>query len=447
MELRQAVVIIHGIGEQRPMDTLRGFAEAILEDRDDGRPKFWSKPDFMSESFELRRLTTASTDARPRTDFYEYYWAYLMDGTTFRHVLAWFRTLLFRRPGHVPPRLRWLWWLTWILLALAAYFAASGYFSEIALPPLRKGGYLIAAASSALVGILHTVVLLYIGDAARYLNPAPQNIAVRHEIRKNGIDLLRKLHDSSKYDRIVVVGHSLGSVIGFDILKHFWAEVHRRYEAKRGPDLELFAKVEEAAGSLQKAPSDSTRAVYRKEQQQLWLEQRRRGNPWRVSDFVTLGSPLSHAALLLAEDPEDLEARKNERELPTCPPVREPGADGVPRFTYTWRGDTHLHHAALFAPTRWTNLYFAGDVIGGPMKEALGAGVEDVRLARPGWSRCPASHTKYWKAEPRKAEHLERLREAVNLDCKKWLSQALPGNPSRPDAPAQPDKVAAGDGE
>ena len=28
--MKQAVVVIHGIGEQRPMDTLRGFVEAMI---------------------------------------------------------------------------------------------------------------------------------------------------------------------------------------------------------------------------------------------------------------------------------------------------------------------------------------------------------------------------------------------------------------------------------
>jgi hypothetical protein len=28
--MRQAVVVIHGIGEQRPMDTVRGFVKAVV---------------------------------------------------------------------------------------------------------------------------------------------------------------------------------------------------------------------------------------------------------------------------------------------------------------------------------------------------------------------------------------------------------------------------------
>lgn len=64
--------------------------------------------------------------------------------------------------------------------------------------------------------------ILSIFDAARYLNAAPANIAERHAIRRDGIALLKKLHDpASGYDQIVIVGHSLGSVIGYDMLKHY----------------------------------------------------------------------------------------------------------------------------------------------------------------------------------------------------------------------------------
>ena len=40
-----AVVIIHGIGEQRPMETLRSFVEAVLPDPPQGGEKYFSRPD------------------------------------------------------------------------------------------------------------------------------------------------------------------------------------------------------------------------------------------------------------------------------------------------------------------------------------------------------------------------------------------------------------------
>ena len=77
--MKQAVVVIHGIGEQRPMDTLRGFVEAMIPtDTPDGIPLYWSKPDQLSRNFDLRVLKASG---RTSTDFYEYYWAHKMQGT------------------------------------------------------------------------------------------------------------------------------------------------------------------------------------------------------------------------------------------------------------------------------------------------------------------------------------------------------------------------------
>jgi hypothetical protein len=66
---RVAFVVIHGMGEQKPMDTLRGFVNAVWQ-RDDslfwGLPKprnyelsdVWSEPDDSPGATELRRITT-----------------------------------------------------------------------------------------------------------------------------------------------------------------------------------------------------------------------------------------------------------------------------------------------------------------------------------------------------------------------------------------------------
>ena len=56
--MRQAVVIIHGIGEQQPMSTLRRFVKAVLKDPSADGLLFYSKPDRISDTLELRRLTS-----------------------------------------------------------------------------------------------------------------------------------------------------------------------------------------------------------------------------------------------------------------------------------------------------------------------------------------------------------------------------------------------------
>ncbi|MBK6979880.1 MAG: hypothetical protein IPH28_24595 [Cytophagaceae bacterium] len=50
---KTAVVIIHGMGAQRPQETLKDFVENIAEKED----TIFSNPDLIAENFETRRLT------------------------------------------------------------------------------------------------------------------------------------------------------------------------------------------------------------------------------------------------------------------------------------------------------------------------------------------------------------------------------------------------------
>ena len=113
--LKQAVVLVHGMGEQVPMETLRSFVDTMWvhnpevnagRDRDDDNPVWW-KPDPNTGSFELARITTraghggAKKGQGPRTDFYEFYWADLTNANTLAQLRDWFMSLLF---GGVPGR-------------------------------------------------------------------------------------------------------------------------------------------------------------------------------------------------------------------------------------------------------------------------------------------------------------------------------------------------------
>src|SRR6185312_1414649 len=80
---RQAVVIIHGMGEQRPNATLRGFMQCLVDQitLETGRkPVVYEKPDKVSATYETRSKTLLKDDAagRPTTHLYEFYWAYHM---------------------------------------------------------------------------------------------------------------------------------------------------------------------------------------------------------------------------------------------------------------------------------------------------------------------------------------------------------------------------------
>ena len=231
MNVKQAVVVIHGIGEQIPMDTVRGFVSVVSPiPKDPNKPRFWSKPDPMSELFELRKLTTPQSKDMPPTDYFEYYWAYQAEGTKIAHIIAWAWSLLVRRPGNVPKHLKPLWWTLWGLLAGALGFYASGYWGQLSASNTRAS-YLLSLLFTAAGFVISGFVINYVGDAARYLNPSPTNIKMRRNIRQQGVELLKKLHEPEyAYDRIVVVGHSLGSVIAYDIIRHLWPQFNQRDE-------------------------------------------------------------------------------------------------------------------------------------------------------------------------------------------------------------------------
>jgi hypothetical protein len=413
---KQAVLLIHGIGNQQPMDTLRGFVDAVWKTDTDLHHKharfgMWSKPDTISGSFELRRLTTSQNLAGVRTDFFEFYWAHMMGGTKVAHVVDWAKVLLVRPPGNVPPPLRGAWWILVVTILLVVGFLVYG-----AIPsehqPVHMSLWVSTVISAILSWISARVLIPIVGDAARYLNPSPDNIQRRNEIRTAGVELLKRLHAEGKYRRIVIVGHSLGSVIGYDILTHSWSQCHEKHDVTTTPTTTKLTELEQA-------DPEASIADFQTAQRHYLNELQAQGNPWLVTDFVTLGSPLTHAEILLATADRPLSQKQDDREFPTCPPTLDGNS-----FAFD-RGKFQIpHHAAVFAPTRWTNLYFParklvkGDVIGGPLRNAFGLGIRDVPVQtteRKGF----LSHTLYWSglttANGQTPEHVHQLRRAVNL--------------------------------
>jgi len=454
---RQAVIVIHGMGEQRPMDTLRGFVRAVWErdpslvpDRpeDDRETQVWSKPDAPGESFELRRLTTRTSkppaEGEPgmRTDFYEFYWAHLMSGTAWEHFSEWVWGLLFRRWSQVPPDVRHAWLLLWVVAIIVAVFAFLTVIPDNAIfwqwPVLRWVAALPKWATGAITvlsGIaVHKFLLPYFGDVARYVTATPHNIARRNAIRLAGVKMLEAVNDPDRYDRVVVFAHSLGTLVAYDILSIFWARHNRRHEAlARKPKQPALKRLSEMAVAAYKGePPDLE--TYRATQRELFDELRELGNPWLVTDFVTVGSPLTHAEFLLAKDHAELDLKIEQRELPTSPPYPELDNAGRRAIAYLpnrpFTGSVAmrtLHHAAPFGPTRWTNIYdphrlvLLGDIISGPCAREFGPGVKDVPVRIEGRRGRLFTHTEYWwwDDERHKLEdppgHIRALREALNL--------------------------------
>ena len=426
--IRQAVVVIHGIGEQEPGVTLGQLARSgVLSSGQTER--MWVKPDRVSGSYELHRFTLSNSETRPITDVFEFYWAHVIRDTTLSQIGAWLKRLLGR--WRVPAPLRPMWVFAWMLIVMAIALALARLAGLQTVTRWLAGGTIV----SAVVGLLWTLIARslavdVLGDAARYLVPHPANIAHRQAIRKAGVELIESLHASGRYDRIVILGHSLGSVIAYDIVTYAWAGMHFQHQRPGRPSFKEIVEVER-----QLAVKDAKAA--QEIQWKAWCRQRLNTQPWLVTDLVTVGSPLTYADLLMAATPEQFTQAKADRILPTCPPTAELEAkrqylrvtfeqgyrDAVENQGRTF---TMFHHAAPFAVTRWTNLFFEvgklgleGDLIGGPVAPRFGDWVRDVSLKPP---RKGFTHTWYWRAAAgAENAHLEELRNALHLDARAEL--------------------------
>lgn len=444
---KSAVILTHGMGEQMPMATLRGFVKAVWVDNRDinarragdppagGNPVWW-KPDTRNASHELYRITTRAggrhdgTDT-PRVDFFEFYWADLTTSTTTTQLRDWFMSLLLRRPGRVPSDVRGIWLALWIatigvigLISLQGLAQILDWKLDICVKVLL---WVFTALSAVFVGF----AVAYFGDVAHYIRAKPANIQARREIRKRGLELLQTLSRSGEYDRIILVGHSLGSVIAYDLVRLFWAEENAaRTFAPGGTVAAALAVVRKAGEDLNGKPSDAgLLEAYQTAQKGLFTNLREaHSDPkkrWLISDLVTLGCPLTHAEFLIARDLATLKQDVEARRLPSAPPATEASGDYAYPVPDPTAAALRLHHAAPFSLVRWTNIYdpgkvaLFGDIISGPVRGNFGAGVRDVAVRISG--RVPLigrifTHTRYWDEDKGAAQSLAALRQALKLD-------------------------------
>ena len=243
---------------------------------------------------------------------------------------------------------------------------------------------------------------------------------------------------------------------GYDILNFFWADRSKDFDNGNDGVHDALVEVETCAAKLRDPSCTAGIDEYQDCQREYCraLAKGAVGNAWKITDFVTLGSPLTHADFLLVDDGQrftplekarvrksqisgwlkyQLSSRRNaiaqvfasrvaERTFPASPPETD-NAD-VQSFSYVGSPPaTHVipHHAALFSAVRWTNIFAAphlvvwGDIVGGPVAPLFGPGVRDIALSTAMQWKFMA-HVFYWDLQrPRDDQHIRALRNAVNL--------------------------------
>ncbi|MCA0362495.1 MAG: hypothetical protein LCH67_00485 [Bacteroidetes bacterium] len=411
---KTAVVIIHGMGAQRPQETLKDFVKNIAEEED----TIFSNPDRIAENFETRRLTI---DKR-HTDFFEYYWANLVKLPKTIEIVKWVVGIFFKKPSKRIKVLRIK--IFFLLGAIATAIYACWYCFHTHEP--ISAAILTALSLIGLFIVVRSVLNLFfisiadsIGDVVKYLTPSPQNISARFEIRKKGIDFLRKLHEAErspgkpKYNRIVVVAHSLGSVVAYDIIHNLWIDYMYKYQPKSQiVDHGYIENMKQIISEEKFSPND-----FVSHQREVLKGINALSNPWKITDFVTIGSPLGHGGYLLARNRKEFNSKVDFRELPCCPPILEKG-----EFTFNEDFEVLnskqlasikvINHSSHFSFLRWHNIFFENDFVGGENK-VFGKGIRNHAFKPVGgwWTRNGwfASHTLYWERNQKSREIIKDI--------------------------------------
>ena len=461
--VRTAVVFVHGLLERRPMDVFDDFAKTVLPPHE-GRWEYYPRPVEITDSYEARRYVAPSSGV----ELYEYEWSFLMTSTRYAGFMAAFARLFLRRPRHVPDQLFGIWRAVWLVLLVPL---------TVFLVLLVVGGYFLQTGIAGwIIGLVTSVVVLSVAVAvfrmapraltrsflttgfvnvARYFDlMAPDSHAARRAIRGGLVDLLYTLHQG-RYARIVVVGHGIGGYIAYDALTTLWEETH---ELRAAPDatpsgLRSLSSLESAADRLA-AEVDSPGALddFQARQFGLWQDVRTQGNPWRITDFVTAGSPMALADLFIGRPPifgglsrsdsrrRELFDRLTRRGVVVCCPPRSEASpvDAVESgpASYSAGASGVLGAQSTFAVTRWTNIWFPvrrgsirGDWFGGVLRPLFGPGIREIAVSGnlPQRLRPGAAQTWYFKQPDRDAEGdvAFHLREVLALEDHSGLEASM----------------------
>ncbi len=140
---KQAVIVVHGMGEQRPMGTMRTIVDALwttdasieLDDpqnRDADGNKSWIVPDIKTGSHDLQRITTPAMRDGRRTDFFEFYYADILDNAKLKNLWRWLMRVIKVKPEFVLERMVWPWTALCFLVVLILWVMLSVLFLGVA---------------------------------------------------------------------------------------------------------------------------------------------------------------------------------------------------------------------------------------------------------------------------------------------------------------------------
>ncbi|CAG0982815.1 hypothetical protein FLAV_01861 [Flavobacteriales bacterium] len=242
-----AVVIIHGIGQQNPFETLDSFGRGLathlgakLKHIEHVLAPFSNnKGEKYIDSFIRLHLSEKMGEAT-FIDIHEYYWANLTERQiTTAEIGEWISTTLKGAKNafkHTPElnsivanQKKDYWYKLTDLLYKGMLIYRLLRFINFLIPKWLTGlkNFIQQQSEYILIG--------YVGDIAIYtgMDVKSKNFNVRSSILKGSVNLLKEIISNEHYQKVIVAGHSLGSVIAYDTLNKIQTEATLKENVKQ----------------------------------------------------------------------------------------------------------------------------------------------------------------------------------------------------------------------
>ncbi|MFQ5792515.1 MAG: hypothetical protein ACE5JI_18750, partial [Acidobacteriota bacterium] len=247
-----AFVVIHGAGPRRPFQTLdsfvRGFWEVLKEQNQASKVRWQHK--LQRHKDWIENYISLAPEGKPTLDFYEYYWdCYMVHEITIEDVIDWLNKASAgaRRFYAKMPELAKEYEELGVDLFKDGEFRSGGYLTLLGwvgrvlrvLPLVRIP--IVGSLIKPLLKWVSKFIVNLLGDVVIYTTAdvRSRNYEIRQKVLRGAVEELRLLLENDYYEQIIVVGHSLGSVIAYDALNRITHDM----SAEGGISPELAPKI------------------------------------------------------------------------------------------------------------------------------------------------------------------------------------------------------------
>lgn len=393
-----AILVIHGIGHQKPLETLDEFAATLIESYTSANKinfhfshEVATKPR-SGKGFWYDNFIRVEKDGSPHhLDIYEYYWANMTEGKAkssdinrwVQGVVQGARTFYSRKKEMLEKETDSFFKKNGKFLAKRYKFFLTAATRLIPLWQTLINGILFLLSKVPVIGSYFQNWLKnrrkqfrrnfenVVGDIVVYnsLDAKSKFYEVRKTILDGAVSALRYLleptgdgdHGSQKYGRVLVAGHSLGSQIAFDAINRITHHVNQGNVHGYKPDGTVWGRPDQKISDI-------------------------------LSGLVTFGSPLDKIAFFLWEEVDDKQALKkqmlkNFHSFKQQDNGKKP--DGVPELQSPFN--------RLFDSIRWYNFHDDHDYVSGELDFYIN--VRNINCHfQAGWTDF--THSRYWRHGP-----------------------------------------------